>query len=89
MAVLVRSTVGGMGAAEYDQAASGLIETLRKQPGFIMHVAYPVADGFVVGEIWETPEQSEKWMDDYVRPNVPAAAGVKQEVFEIHNLVQP
>jgi hypothetical protein len=77
-----------MDAAAYDQAAPGLLDTLKKQPGFIMHVAYPIPGGFVVGEIWETQEQQEQWMTEFVRPNVPAEVNATAEVFQVHNLVQ-
>jgi hypothetical protein len=92
MAVLVRMTVAGIDAAGYDritEAAKELMETLKKQPGFIMHVAYPVSDGFVVGEVWDSLEQQRQWMNDYVTTNVPVASEIQEEVFEIHNLARP
>ena len=74
MAVLVRISAAGMNQAPYDQAAPGLHELVKKQPGFIIHVAYPTSDGFNVGEVWESQAQHDSWFNDHVRPNLPAAS---------------
>ncbi len=86
MAVLVRMTAAGMDTATYDQISPPLVEMIKKQPGFVMHVAYPTANGLTVGEVWETREQHQKWFDENVKPNVPAE--ITKEVIELHNLVQ-
>ena len=39
MAVLVRNTPAGMDTATYDKISAGLIPLIKKQPGFLMHVA--------------------------------------------------
>jgi heme-degrading monooxygenase HmoA len=87
MAVLVRMTVAGMDAATYDQASTQLGPLIKKQPGFIMHVAYPSPGGFTVGEIWESRGQYDTWFNGNVKPNVPGE--IKQEVIELHGVVQP
>ena len=87
MAVLVRNTPAGMDTATYDKISAGLIPSIKKQPGFLMHVAYVTPEGLVVGEVWETRQQHQKWFDENVKPNVPTE--IKQEVIELHNLVQP
>jgi heme-degrading monooxygenase HmoA len=87
MAVLVRMTVAGMDAATYDQVSTQLLPLVKKQPGFIMHVAYPSPGGFTVGEIWESQGQYETWFNANVKPNVPAE--IQQEVIELHGVVQP
>jgi hypothetical protein len=86
MAVLVRMTAAGMDSATYDQASSQLSSLVKKQPGFMMHVAYPSPGGFSVGEVWESRGQFETWFDENVKPNVP---GVEHEVIELHAVVQP
>jgi hypothetical protein len=80
MAILVRNTPAGMDTATYDNISAGMIPVLKKQPGFLMHVAYVTPDGLVVGEVWETREQHQKWF-------VPVE--IKQEIIELHNVVQP
>ena len=87
MAVLVRMTMAGMDAATYDQASTQLAPLVKKQPGFIMHVAYPTPGGFTVGEIWESRGQYETWFNENVKPNVPAE--IQQEVIDLHAVVQP
>jgi heme-degrading monooxygenase HmoA len=86
MAVLVRMTAAGMDAATYDQASAQLAGLVRKQPGFMMHVAYPSPGGFSVGEVWESRGQFETWFSGNVKPNVP---GVQHEVIELHAVVRP
>jgi hypothetical protein len=87
MAVLVRMTVVGMDESSYDQAAGQLGELLRKQPGFIMHVAYPGPGGMGAGEVWEIREQCDTWFNEIVKPNV--TFEIKQEFIELHNIITP
>ncbi len=82
MAVLIRHRAP-MSAAQYDEAAPTLIEQMKKQPGFLVHVAYEDADGFVVAEVWETKEQHDTWFEANVKPNVPFE--ITQEVIELHS----
>ena len=89
MAVLVRNTPVGMDTATYDQISPPLIELIRKQPGFVMHCAYAIPDGIMVGEIWESADHERTWFEENVRPNLPPNAEVKKEVIELHNLVVP
>jgi hypothetical protein len=86
MAVLVRMTAAGMDTATYDQVSAHLTDLVKKQPGFMMHVAYPSPGGFSVGEVWESRGQFETWFTENVEPNVPA---VQREVIELHSVIQP
>jgi hypothetical protein len=86
MAVLVRMTAPGMDAAAYDQVSTQLVDLVKKQPGFMMHVAYPSPGGWSVGEVWESRGQFETWFNENVKPNVP---GIQDEVIELHAVVQP
>ncbi len=86
MAVLIRHGVAGMDAAQYDEVSPALVEKLKTQPGFVLHVAF-VDDGrFTVSEIWESQEQHDRWFDANVAPNIP---GVEQEVIELHSVYTP
>ncbi|HUZ41009.1 MAG TPA: hypothetical protein VMU68_06435 [Acidimicrobiales bacterium] len=87
MSVLVRMSIAGMDAATYDQVSTHLVELVKKQLGFVMHVAYVSPGGFSVGEVWESWAQFEKWFNENVKPNVPGE--IKQEVIELHAVVQP
>ncbi len=87
MAVMARMTAGGMDQATYDQVSEHLRPAMKQQSGFIMHVAYPTPDGFDVTEIWESRGQFEAWLNENVKPNVPAE--IQPEVTELHAVVQP
>ena len=82
MPVLIRHRAA-MTAAQYDESAPALIEALKKQPGFLLHVSYGDADGFVVAELWETQEQHDTWFDANVTPNIPFE--ITQEVVDLHS----
>jgi Antibiotic biosynthesis monooxygenase len=86
MPVLIRHRAA-MSAAQYDESAPALIEQIKKQPGFLVHVAYEDADGFVVAEVWETQEQHDIWFDANVKPNVPFE--ITQEVIDLHSVHTP
>ncbi|HVB52400.1 MAG TPA: hypothetical protein VND89_11770 [Acidimicrobiales bacterium] len=89
MAVLVRISSTGMDQATYDQMAPGHLPLLKKQPGFIVHVAYPIPGGFAIGEVWESKAQQETWFNKFVKPNLPDPNAMSTEYFELHSVVQP
>ena len=89
MTVLVRITANGMDHETYDQMAPALHPLVKQQPGFIMHVAYPVPGGFVVGEVWDSQAQQEAWFSEFVKPNLPDSSSMTTEYIEVHALVQP
>jgi hypothetical protein len=60
---------------------------LKKQPGFLVHVTYEDAQGFVVAEVWETHEQHDSWFDANVKPNIPFE--ITQEVVDLHSVHTP
>jgi hypothetical protein len=86
MAVLARVIVPDMDAAAYDRVSEYLGELMKKQSGFVIHVAYPSPSGIHVEEVWQSHRQFDNWFTHYVRPNVPDA---QHEVIELHTVVQP
>ena len=87
MAVLIRSRVAGMDPSQYDEISPPLIEKLKTQPGFVLHVSYEASgSGFTVAEIWESQEQHDQWFEQNVKPNLPG--DVTHEVIELHSLQQ-
>jgi heme-degrading monooxygenase HmoA len=86
MPVLIRHRAP-MTTAQYDESAPQLIELMKTYPGFLLHVSYEDADGFVVSELWETQEEHDAWFDANVKPNVPFE--ITQEVIELHSLHTP
>jgi heme-degrading monooxygenase HmoA len=76
-----------MTPAQYDESAPPLIELLKKQPGFLFHVSYEDASGFVVAEVWETREQHDAWFEANVKPNIPVE--ITQEAIDLHSVHTP
>jgi hypothetical protein len=87
MAVLIRHRAAGLTLADYDELAPPLVELVKKQPGFVLHVAREDAQGPCVAEVWETKEQHDSFFNENVVPNVPAE--IKQEVIKLHSLHKP
>jgi quinol monooxygenase YgiN len=87
MAVLIRHRAAGMTPAQYDQISPQLVELVKKQPGFVLHVAYESPQGFTVGEVWESQEQHDSFFNEHVKPNVPAE--ITQEVIDLHSVHKP
>jgi quinol monooxygenase YgiN len=87
MAVLIRHRAAGITPAQYDEISPPLVEQAKKQPGFVLHVAFEDAQGFCVAEIWDSQEQHDSFFNANVVPNVPAE--IKQEVIQLHSLHQP
>jgi len=84
MAVLIRHRSEGMDLAQYDEVSPPLVEKIKTQPGFIVHVSYVADSGeVVVAEVWETQEQHDQWLSKYVTPNVP---NISQEVIQLHSV---
>ncbi|MGZ6636584.1 MAG: antibiotic biosynthesis monooxygenase [Solirubrobacteraceae bacterium] len=86
MAVLIRHRAAGMTEAQYDEISPQLVEKLKTQPGFLVHVAFVDNGKFTVSEIWESQEEHDRWFDENVKPNVP---DVEQEVIELHSFQTP
>ena len=86
MPVLIRHRAA-MTAAQYDESAPALVEHMKQQPGFLVHVTYEDGEGFVVAEAWETQEQHDAWFDANVTPNVPFE--ITQEVVDLHSVHTP
>jgi hypothetical protein len=87
MAVLVKMTAPGMDLGLYDQMSEHLEPLMQQYSGWVMHTAYPVANGFCVEEIWDSRGQFEAWFNENVKPNLPAE--IQPEVIELHAVAQP
>ena len=49
MAVLIRHRTQGLSASQYDEIAPAIVEKLRQQPGFVLHVAFEDSQGLLRG----------------------------------------
>jgi len=86
MPILIRHR-SPMNQAQYDESAPALTALLKQQPGFVVHVAYEDAGGFVVAEVWESHEQHDTWFNAHVKPNIPVE--ITQEVVDLHSVHTP
>jgi len=86
MAVLIRHRAA-MSLAQYDEMSPPLIELIKKQPGFLLHVSYEDGSDLVAAEVWETKEQHDTWFDANVKPNIPVE--ITQEVINLHSVHAP
>jgi hypothetical protein len=87
MTVLIRHRAAGMTPGQYDEISPRLVEQVKKQPGFVVHVSFEDAKGFCVAEVWESQKQHDTWFNENVKPNVPAE--ITQEVIDLHSLHTP
>ena len=86
MAVLIRHRAP-MSPAQYDEMSPPLVDQIKKQPGFLLHVSYEDATGFVVAEVWHTQEQHDTWFNANAKPNIPVE--ITQEVIALHSVHTP
>ena len=87
MAVLIRHRPQGLGPADYDRISPPLVEGVKRQPGFVLHVAFEDSHGFCVAEICDSQEQHDAWFNNNVAPNIPTE--IKQEVVQLHAIHRP
>jgi hypothetical protein len=57
-----------MDPSQYDEISPPLIEKLKTQPSFMIHVAFVDNGRFTVSEIWESHEQHDRWFNENVKP---------------------
>jgi len=89
MAVLILSTVKGQTQEGYDSVLNEVREHVKKAPGFVLHCAHPVEDGWLVTEVWESRKLADEWFGKYVVPNLPKGIHPKRSYQEVHSLVIP
>ncbi len=57
-----------MSKPQYDQAIAEVGDQLRRAPGFVSHAAGPMEGGYRVVEIWDSPEELQRFMDQTIKP---------------------
>jgi len=72
MAVIMISEVPGVGPGIVDGLdAAGIPAAMATFPGFVSHVSGATSTGYRVIEVWESPEDHQKWFDSHVAPAMP------------------
>jgi quinol monooxygenase YgiN len=88
MAVMITAEVKGQTQQGYDGMLRALEVPLKSAPGFIMHTAFPVEDGWRVIEVWESKDAANQFFAKAVAPNLPPGIRPKRSVQELHSLVR-
>lgn len=89
MAVLISSQVKGQTQEGYDSVLVAVRDAVKQAPGFILHCAHPVEDGWLVTEIWESKKLADQWFGKYVVPNLPTGIHPKRSYQELHSVITP
>lgn len=89
MAILLKTIVKGQTSEGYDQVSTFLHEVVRSSPGFILHCSHPSEEGWVVLEVWNSKEESDRFFAQYVAPNLPKGIVPKRSYQELHSVVTP
>ncbi len=72
MAVLMIGEVPDLTEETYAGLIGQMTPLMRASNGFISHAGGPgPTGGWRVIEVWESEEDSEKWFNENVRPNLP------------------
>jgi hypothetical protein len=61
MAVLIRHRPHGLGPAGYGRISPPLVEGVKRQPGFVLHVAFEDSQRFCVTEVLDSHDQHDAW----------------------------
>lgn len=86
MTVLITSEFAGANQEVYESMIAVLADPLRTWPGFLSHAAGPIEGGWQVTELWESPEQHERWILEHVAPIMPPGLTPPAvTIREIHN----
>jgi hypothetical protein len=89
MAVLIISKVAGQTQEGYDSVLAVVSESILQAPGFVMHCAHPVEDGWFITEVWHTKKQADQWFAATVVPHLPPGIHPKRSYTELHSLLTP
>jgi heme-degrading monooxygenase HmoA len=89
MAVMVTYKPEGISEQAYAGMLSALSQKQRGAPGFRLHAGVVEGGSLqTVTEVWDSEEDSRRWFDENVKPNLPAGAptGTYQQ---LHSVVTP
>ena len=72
MAVLLELTVVGATQDQFheldDRVGESMTQAGGPPPGLLSHVVYPVADGFVLAEVWRAEAEARAYVADVLAP---------------------
>lgn len=68
MAILSRSELPGVTAAQISPLIATLADQIRSFPGFIAHASGAIPGGYEVIEVWESQEAQDRWIRENLMP---------------------
>ncbi|HEV7461815.1 MAG TPA: hypothetical protein VGN78_14855 [Solirubrobacteraceae bacterium] len=95
MAIAMLTTVAEATLDQYDQVGAKLGIDSSPPEGLVVHVAAPREDGgFVVFEVWETPDAYERFSQERLGPAIAEvtegqAGQPDRQQWEVHNVIKP
>jgi hypothetical protein len=85
MPVLMIGEVPNLTEEVYAGMIGQLMPVMRASNGFISHAAGPSpTGGWRVVEVWESEEDSEKWFNENVKPNLPPGVTPNRTSYPLH-----
>jgi hypothetical protein len=88
MPVMMTSEVAGQTPQGYEAMLQMLGDAMRRSPGFVMHTAYPVADGYRIVEIWNSREDAARFFSSHVAPRLPDGVHPKLTFQPLHGVLR-
>jgi hypothetical protein len=77
--------VPGLTEEVYAGMVGGLMPAMQASQGFISHAGGPSpSGGWRVVEVWESQEDSDKWFELGVKPNLPPGIDPDRKHYPIH-----
>jgi hypothetical protein len=91
MAVEMRAEIRGMTKGQYDQAIGQVGDQLRRAPGFLSHAAGPMEGGYRVVEIWNSPEEMQRFLQQTIKPMAQRVGlpPFEPKILQVDNVLAP
>ena len=79
----------GVTQTQYDQARAEVSPDNKRPEGMLFHAGGPTADGWCVVEVWETPEQANRFFEEKLAKAMKRAnITIEPKRFDVHNIMK-
>ena len=88
--IMISDVPGGTPELMEQMAQAGLVDRLRRAPGFRGHWSGPAGSAYRVIEVWDSPDDWRAWYDGAIAPNLPPGMAADEPTFlELTMTVEP
>ena len=88
--ILIHDAPGATPEDMEEMEKAGVVDQLRKAPGFRGHWSGPTGSAYRVIEVWDSPDDWRAWYDAWVAPNQPPGIAADEPTFlELTMSIQP